>query len=104
MIISFNHWPLKLSLGEIITIYETFIPLLLCFDMHLICARDRVDGVMDAQGFERSYTVNSSILLAIQPHLVHFHQLLLEPPKVHEQRPLQLFYYFLFIYYLLIVK
>uniref|UniRef100_A0A7N8XAI9 Protein phosphatase 6, regulatory subunit 2b n=1 Tax=Mastacembelus armatus TaxID=205130 RepID=A0A7N8XAI9_9TELE len=41
----------------------------------------RVDGVMDAQGFERSYTVNSSILLAIQPHLIHFHQLLLEPPK-----------------------
>uniref|UniRef100_A0A3B5MTY8 Protein phosphatase 6, regulatory subunit 2b n=1 Tax=Xiphophorus couchianus TaxID=32473 RepID=A0A3B5MTY8_9TELE len=32
-------------------------------------------------GFERSYTVNSSILLAIQPHLIHFHQLLLEPPK-----------------------
>uniref|UniRef100_A0A8C2YXJ7 Protein phosphatase 6 regulatory subunit 2 n=1 Tax=Cyclopterus lumpus TaxID=8103 RepID=A0A8C2YXJ7_CYCLU len=29
----------------------------------------------------RSYTVNSSILLAIQPHLIHFHQLLLEPPK-----------------------
>uniref|UniRef100_A0AAQ5ZW56 Protein phosphatase 6, regulatory subunit 2b n=1 Tax=Amphiprion ocellaris TaxID=80972 RepID=A0AAQ5ZW56_AMPOC len=27
------------------------------------------------------YTVNSSILLAIQPHLIHFHQLLLEPPK-----------------------
>lgn len=46
----------------------------------------RVDGVMDAQGFERSYTVNSSILLAIQPHLVHFHQLLLEPPKVYKQR------------------
>uniref|UniRef100_A0A671VL62 Protein phosphatase 6 regulatory subunit 2 n=1 Tax=Sparus aurata TaxID=8175 RepID=A0A671VL62_SPAAU len=32
-------------------------------------------------GFERSYTVNSTILLAIQPHLIHFHQLLLEPPK-----------------------
>uniref|UniRef100_A0A8C4IG04 Protein phosphatase 6, regulatory subunit 2b n=1 Tax=Dicentrarchus labrax TaxID=13489 RepID=A0A8C4IG04_DICLA len=32
-------------------------------------------------GFERSYTVNSSILLAVQPHLIHFHQLLLEPPK-----------------------
>uniref|UniRef100_A0A673BYR0 Protein phosphatase 6, regulatory subunit 2b n=1 Tax=Sphaeramia orbicularis TaxID=375764 RepID=A0A673BYR0_9TELE len=32
-------------------------------------------------GFERSYTVNSSILLAIQPHLKHFHQLLLDPPK-----------------------
>ncbi|XP_058500865.1 serine/threonine-protein phosphatase 6 regulatory subunit 2 isoform X2 [Solea solea] len=43
--------------------------------------RPVVDGVMDAQGFERSYTVNSSILLAIEPHLVHFHQLLLEPPK-----------------------
>ncbi|KAM9854381.1 serine/threonine-protein phosphatase 6 regulatory subunit 2 [Aulostomus maculatus] len=43
--------------------------------------RPVVDGVMDAQGFERSYTVNSSILLAIQPHLVHFHQLLLQPPK-----------------------
>lgn len=43
--------------------------------------RPVVDGVMDAQGFERSYTVNSTILLAIQPHLIHFHQLLLEPPK-----------------------
>ncbi|CAL1592334.1 unnamed protein product [Knipowitschia caucasica] len=43
--------------------------------------RPVVDGVMDAQGFERSYLVNSSILLAIQPHLKHFHQLLLEPPK-----------------------
>lgn len=43
--------------------------------------RPVVDGVMDAQGFERSYTINSSILLAIQPHLKHFHQLLLEPPK-----------------------
>lgn len=47
------------------------------------CSANRVDGVMDAQGFERSYTVNSSILLAIQPHLTHFHQLLLEPPKVN---------------------
>ncbi|XP_023259700.1 serine/threonine-protein phosphatase 6 regulatory subunit 2-like isoform X1 [Seriola lalandi dorsalis] len=43
--------------------------------------RPVVDGVMDAQGFERSYTINSSILLAIEPHLTHFHQLLLEPPK-----------------------
>ncbi|XP_015239487.1 PREDICTED: serine/threonine-protein phosphatase 6 regulatory subunit 2 isoform X2 [Cyprinodon variegatus] len=43
--------------------------------------RPVVDGIMDAQGFERSYTVNSSILLAIQPHLIHFHQLLLKPPK-----------------------
>uniref|UniRef100_A0A8C4IID2 Protein phosphatase 6, regulatory subunit 2b n=1 Tax=Dicentrarchus labrax TaxID=13489 RepID=A0A8C4IID2_DICLA len=39
------------------------------FNMCLVC------------GFERSYTVNSSILLAVQPHLIHFHQLLLEPPK-----------------------
>lgn len=39
---------------------------------------------MDAQGFERSYTVNSSILLAIQPHLIHFHQLLSQPPKVYK--------------------
>lgn len=53
--------------------------------MCLVCVNGRVDGVMDAQGFERSYTVNSSILLAIQPHLKHFHQLLLEPPKVHKQ-------------------
>uniref|UniRef100_A0A671VNB6 Protein phosphatase 6 regulatory subunit 2 n=1 Tax=Sparus aurata TaxID=8175 RepID=A0A671VNB6_SPAAU len=51
------------------------------FDICLVCVYDRVDGVMDAQGFERSYTVNSTILLAIQPHLIHFHQLLLEPPK-----------------------
>lgn len=43
--------------------------------------RPVVDGVMDAQGFERSYLVNSTILLAIEPHLKHFHQLLLEPPK-----------------------
>ncbi|XP_075998299.1 serine/threonine-protein phosphatase 6 regulatory subunit 2 isoform X2 [Genypterus blacodes] len=43
--------------------------------------RPVVDGVMDAQGFERSYTVNSSILLAVQPHLTHFHQLLLQPLK-----------------------
>uniref|UniRef100_A0A8C4II82 Protein phosphatase 6, regulatory subunit 2b n=1 Tax=Dicentrarchus labrax TaxID=13489 RepID=A0A8C4II82_DICLA len=51
------------------------------FNMCLVCVYGRVDGVMDAQGFERSYTVNSSILLAVQPHLIHFHQLLLEPPK-----------------------
>ncbi|KAG7259536.1 hypothetical protein CRUP_007617 [Coryphaenoides rupestris] len=43
--------------------------------------RPVVDGVMDAQGFERSYNVNSSILLAIQPQLIHFHRLLLDPPK-----------------------
>jgi len=34
------------------------------------------------QGFERSYTVNSSILHGIEPRLKDFHQLLLNPPKV----------------------
>ncbi|KAM6960595.1 serine/threonine-protein phosphatase 6 regulatory subunit 2 [Aplochiton taeniatus] len=46
--------------------------------------RPVVDALMDvcaAQGLERCYTVNSSILQAIQPHLLHFHQLLLDPPK-----------------------
>uniref|UniRef100_A0AAY5KJ50 Protein phosphatase 6, regulatory subunit 2b n=1 Tax=Esox lucius TaxID=8010 RepID=A0AAY5KJ50_ESOLU len=32
------------------------------------------------QGYERC--VNSSVLQAIRPHLTHYHQLLLEPPKV----------------------
>ena len=44
----------------------------------------RVEGLMDSytQGFERSYTVNSSILHGIEPRLKDFHQLLLSPPKV----------------------
>lgn len=44
----------------------------------------RVEGLMDSytQGFERSYTVNSSILHGIEPRLKDFHQLLLCPPKV----------------------
>lgn len=64
----------------------SFICLLLNCPLSFVYCR--VDGIMDAQGFERSYTVNSSILLAIQPHLIHFHQLLLQPPKVYniEQR------------------
>ncbi|NXP86198.1 PP6R2 phosphatase, partial [Passerina amoena] len=42
-----------------------------------------VEGLMDSytQGFERSYTVNSSILHGIEPRLKDFHQLLLCPPK-----------------------
>lgn len=36
-----------------------------------------------SQGYERSYTVNSSILNAIEPHLKDFQQLLLDPPKVN---------------------
>ncbi|MBN3288829.1 PP6R2 phosphatase, partial [Polyodon spathula] len=44
----------------------------------------RVEGLMDlcSQGYERSYTVNNSILLGIEPHLKDFQQLLLNPPKV----------------------
>uniref|UniRef100_A0A4W5QHV9 Protein phosphatase 6, regulatory subunit 2b n=1 Tax=Hucho hucho TaxID=62062 RepID=A0A4W5QHV9_9TELE len=45
--------------------------------------RPGVDGMLDAcvQGHERC--VNSSILQAIQPHLTHYHQLLLDPPRVN---------------------
>lgn len=44
----------------------------------------RLEGLMDlySQGCERSYTVNSSILRAIEPHLKDFQQLLLNPPTV----------------------
>uniref|UniRef100_A0AAQ5X4H8 Protein phosphatase 6, regulatory subunit 2a n=1 Tax=Amphiprion ocellaris TaxID=80972 RepID=A0AAQ5X4H8_AMPOC len=46
--------------------------------------RPGLEGLMDlySQGYERSYTVNSSILNAIEPHLKDFQQLLLDPPKV----------------------
>lgn len=46
----------------------------------------RLEGLMDlySQGYERSYTVNSSILNAIEPHLKDFQQLLLDPPKVKD--------------------
>uniref|UniRef100_A0A8C3AZY4 Protein phosphatase 6, regulatory subunit 2a n=1 Tax=Cyclopterus lumpus TaxID=8103 RepID=A0A8C3AZY4_CYCLU len=45
--------------------------------------RSGLEGLMDlySQGYERSYTVNSSILNAIEPHLKDFQQLLLAPPK-----------------------
>lgn len=45
--------------------------------------RSGLDGVMDlySQGYERSYTVSSSILNAIEPHLKDFHQILLDPPQ-----------------------
>ncbi|KAF7655863.1 hypothetical protein LDENG_00049300 [Lucifuga dentata] len=45
--------------------------------------RSGLEGLMDlySQGYERSYTVNSSILNAIEPHLKDFQQLLIEPPK-----------------------
>uniref|UniRef100_A0A674CZ97 Protein phosphatase 6, regulatory subunit 2b n=1 Tax=Salmo trutta TaxID=8032 RepID=A0A674CZ97_SALTR len=44
--------------------------------------RTGVEGMLDVcvQGHERC--VNSSILQAIQPHLTHYHQLLLDPPRV----------------------
>uniref|UniRef100_A0A7M4FTZ2 Protein phosphatase 6 regulatory subunit 2 n=1 Tax=Crocodylus porosus TaxID=8502 RepID=A0A7M4FTZ2_CROPO len=49
----------------------------------LLTALESVEGLMDSfsQGFERSYTVNSSILHGIEPRLKDFHQLLLSPPK-----------------------
>uniref|UniRef100_A0A8C9THK2 Protein phosphatase 6 regulatory subunit 2 n=1 Tax=Scleropages formosus TaxID=113540 RepID=A0A8C9THK2_SCLFO len=42
-----------------------------------------VEGLLDlcSQGYERSYTVNSSILQGIGAYLQNFHQVLLEPPK-----------------------
>ncbi|XP_039617467.1 serine/threonine-protein phosphatase 6 regulatory subunit 2a isoform X3 [Polypterus senegalus] len=45
--------------------------------------RPGVDGLLDlcTQGYERSYTVSSSILQGIEPHLKDFQQLLLDPPK-----------------------
>ncbi|XP_010735231.1 serine/threonine-protein phosphatase 6 regulatory subunit 2a isoform X1 [Larimichthys crocea] len=45
--------------------------------------RSGLEGLMDlySQGYERSYTVNSSILNAIEPHIKDFQQLLLDPPK-----------------------
>lgn len=45
--------------------------------------RSGVEGLMDmySQGYERSYTVSSSILNAIEPHLKDFHQILLDPPQ-----------------------
>ncbi|KFQ27825.1 Serine/threonine-protein phosphatase 6 regulatory subunit 2, partial [Merops nubicus] len=53
--------------------------------------RSGVEGLMDSytQGFERSYTVNSSILHGIEPRLKDFHQLLLSPPKVKHPSPSQ---------------
>ncbi|KAJ8387351.1 hypothetical protein AAFF_G00157280 [Aldrovandia affinis] len=45
--------------------------------------RPGVEGLMDlcSQGYERSYTVNSSILQGIEPRLKDFQHLLLHPPK-----------------------
>ncbi|CAL9683288.1 unnamed protein product [Knipowitschia caucasica] len=45
--------------------------------------RSGLEGLMDlySQGYERSYTVSSSILNAIEPHLRDFQQILLHPPQ-----------------------
>uniref|UniRef100_A0A8C8A1T2 Protein phosphatase 6, regulatory subunit 2a n=1 Tax=Oryzias sinensis TaxID=183150 RepID=A0A8C8A1T2_9TELE len=45
--------------------------------------RSGLEGLMDlySQGYERSYTVSSSILNAIESHLKDFQQVLLDPPK-----------------------
>lgn len=49
-----------------------------------LCVVGRLEGLMDlySQGYERSYTVSSSILNAIESHLKDFQQVLLDPPKV----------------------
>uniref|UniRef100_A0A9J7X4R3 Protein phosphatase 6, regulatory subunit 2b n=1 Tax=Cyprinus carpio carpio TaxID=630221 RepID=A0A9J7X4R3_CYPCA len=49
----------------------------------LLETRRPVEQVIDpcSQGLEKPYTVNNSILMAIQTHLKHFHHLLLNPPK-----------------------
>uniref|UniRef100_A0A3Q2ZRV4 Protein phosphatase 6, regulatory subunit 2a n=1 Tax=Kryptolebias marmoratus TaxID=37003 RepID=A0A3Q2ZRV4_KRYMA len=49
----------------------------------LLAVLESLEGLMDlySQGYERSYTVSSSILNAIEPHLKDFQQLLLDPPK-----------------------
>ncbi|XP_067346360.1 serine/threonine-protein phosphatase 6 regulatory subunit 2a isoform X2 [Channa argus] len=49
----------------------------------LLAVLESLEGLMDlySQGYERSYTVNSSILIAIEPHLKDFQLLLLDPPK-----------------------
>uniref|UniRef100_A0A8C9STP1 Protein phosphatase 6 regulatory subunit 2 n=1 Tax=Scleropages formosus TaxID=113540 RepID=A0A8C9STP1_SCLFO len=54
--------------------------------------RPGVEGLLDlcSQGYERSYTVNSSILQGIGAYLQNFHQVLLEPPKV--KTPRNMFY------------
>lgn len=45
--------------------------------------RSGVEALLDtfAQGSEKSYTVNCSILQGIEPRLIDFHQLLLNPPQ-----------------------
>ena len=67
-----------------VSIFKTWEknPLHFC---QLVCVCFRLESLMDvcAQGCERCYPVNSSILLAILPHLTDFHQLLLDPPKVN---------------------
>uniref|UniRef100_A0A4W6E8K1 Protein phosphatase 6, regulatory subunit 2a n=1 Tax=Lates calcarifer TaxID=8187 RepID=A0A4W6E8K1_LATCA len=59
---------------------KEMLPSVYCF---CLLVSPRLEGLMDlySQGYERSYTVNSSILNAIEPHLKDFQQLLLDPPK-----------------------
>lgn len=64
--------------SEVSIVYGTQVLLTL-----LETRRPGVEQVIDpcSQGLEKSYTVNNSILMGIQPHLKHFHHLLLNPPK-----------------------
>ncbi|KAK7151795.1 hypothetical protein R3I94_008214 [Phoxinus phoxinus] len=64
--------------SEVCIVYGTQVLLTL-----LETQRPGVEQVTDpcSQGLEKSYTVNNSILMGIQPHLKHFHHLLLNPLK-----------------------
>ncbi|XP_067246062.1 serine/threonine-protein phosphatase 6 regulatory subunit 2 isoform X1 [Chanodichthys erythropterus] len=64
--------------SEMCIVYGTLVLLTL-----LETRRPGVEQVIDpcSQGLEKSYTVNNSILMGIQPHLKHFNHLLLNPPK-----------------------
>ncbi|XP_067276130.1 serine/threonine-protein phosphatase 6 regulatory subunit 2 isoform X1 [Pseudorasbora parva] len=64
--------------SEVCIVYGTQVLLTL-----LETRRPGVEQVTDpcSQGLEKSYTVNNSILMGIQPHLKNFHHLLLNPPK-----------------------
>lgn len=64
--------------SEVCIVYGTQVLLTL-----LETRRPGVEQVTDpcSQGLEKSYTVNNSILMGIQPHLKNLHHLLLNPPK-----------------------
>lgn len=64
--------------SEVCIVYGTLVLLTL-----LETRRPGIEQIIDpcSQGLEKSYTVNNSILMGIQPQLKLFHHLLLNPPK-----------------------